>query len=232
MATRAERSAAPRPPLTRERVLAAALELADRDGIAGLTMRRLAAELGVEAMTLYHHVGNKETLVATLVERVVEGFTPPDPAAPDWRTEVRTALLSAHAVLEAHRWACPYLQGTGPMSLGRLRWMEALLARLRSAGFSARQTHHAYHVLDSHLIGSTLWAAGYATAAAPLDDLAATARAALDPAVFPALIEHIDVHLAPRDPEDRPTFEVGLDLILDGLARLLHEADPPDHENP
>src|SRR5690606_5807052 len=119
------------PPLTRERVLATALELADRDGIAGLTMRRLAAELGVEAMTLYHHVGNKEALVATLVERAVEGFVPPDPATPDWRTEVRSALLSAHAVLEAHPWACPYLQGTGPMSLGRLRWMEALLARLR-----------------------------------------------------------------------------------------------------
>lgn len=222
MATRAERSATPRPPLTRDRVLATALELADRDGIAGLTMRRLAAELGVEAMTLYHHVGNKDALVATLVERVVEPFALPDPTAPDWRADVRGALLSAHAALEAHPWACPYLQGTGPMSLARLRWMEALLARLRSAGFSARQTHHAYHVLDSHLIGSTLWAAGYATTTQPLDALAAAARAALDPAVFPALIEHIDVHLAPADPADRPTFEVGLDLILDGLDRLLH----------
>lgn len=221
MPTRAERSAVPRAPLTRERVLDAALALADRDGIAGLTMRRLAAGLGVEAMTLYHHVGNKDTLVATLVERVVEPFQRPDPAAPDWRTDVRAALLSAHAELEAHPWACPYLQAVGPMSMARLRWMEALLARLRSAGFSARQTHHAYHVLDSHLIGSTLWAAGYTRTSVPLETLAANARATLDPEVFPALLEHIDVHLAPADPSDRPTFEVGLDLILDGLARLL-----------
>ncbi len=223
MATRAERTAAPRPPLRRERVLDTALALADREGIAGLTMRRLAAELGVEAMTLYHHVGNKESLVAALVERVVETFPLPDPAAPDWRADVRGAMVAAHAALDAHPWACPYLQGAGQVSPARLRWMEALLGRLRSAGFSPRMTHHAYHTLDSHLIGSTLWAAGYASTSEPLETLAATVRAALDPAVFPALLEHIDVHLAPPDPSDPPTFVFGLDLVLDGLARLLPE---------
>ena len=220
MATRAERSAAPRPPLTRGRVLDAAMALADREGIAALTMRRLAADLGVEAMTLYHHVGAKDALLTSMVERVVAGFVPPPLAGPDWQGDLRAAMTAAHVALEAHPWAAPFLMEPQRLGPSRLAWMEALLGRLRSAGFSARMTHHAYHVLDSHLIGSTLWAAGYTSGIAASPDLAETFVASLS-GRFPYLLEHLEQHAGPAEPDEAGTFAIGLALILDGLARSL-----------
>ncbi len=223
MATRAERTASPRPPLTRDRVVDAALSLADREGIAALTMRRLAADLGVEAMTLYHHVGSKDALLDRLLERVVAGFVPPPMEGPEWQDDLRTALTGAHAALDRHPWACPFLMDPQRLGASRLDWMEAILGRLRSAGFSPMLTHHAYHVLDSHLIGSTLWAAGYATAIAAQPDLATTVIAALE-GRYPYLLEHLEQHTTPAEPDEPGTFAFGLDLILDGLAQLLRGA--------
>lgn len=221
MATRAERSASPRPPLTAERVVDAAVALADREGIGALTMRRLAADLGVEAMTLYHHVGAKDALLSLMAERVMAGFAPPPLDGPDWQGDLRAALTGAHLVLEAHPWACPFLMEPQRLGPSRLAWMEALLGRLRSARFSARLTHHAYHVLDSHLIGSTLWATGYTSAIASTPDLAATVQAGLDAGRYPFLLEHLEQHTRPPDAAERGTFAIGLDLILHGLARLV-----------
>jgi AcrR family transcriptional regulator len=210
-----------RPPLTRERVLRAAMELADRDGIEALTMRRLGQELGVEAMTLYYHVGRKDALLGAIVDLAYGEIEPPDPALA-WRTGLRRSAISAHDVLLRHPWATR-VTGGGPdvIGPGRVRYMEGLLARLRSAGFSAEMTHHAYHALDCHIVGYTLWEAGYDILADELPDLARSALRQLSAGGYPALTEHIEWHLAPSTGGGTSEFEFGLDLILDGLERIL-----------
>src|SRR5688572_15062435 len=149
-----------RAPLNRERVLQAAMQLADQSGIDGLSMRKLAQELGVEAMSLYHYFARKEELLNAMLDSVFAEFERPDPAG-DWRGAMRTSAISAHHTLLRHPWACQMLgEPTGP-GRGRLEWMNTILGRLRTAGFSAKLTHHAYHAVDSHIIGFTLWVLPY-----------------------------------------------------------------------
>jgi AcrR family transcriptional regulator len=208
-----------RTPLSRERVLRAAISLADESGIESLSMRRLAQELGVEAMSLYHHVANKGALLDGMLDIVFGEMEPPPPDG-DWKPAMRACALSAHHVLLRHAWACRLLMSpTGP-SPARLRWMDSVLGRLRGAGFSAEMTHHAYHALDSHIVGFTLWVLPYLALAREQPDFAQrfVAEAPLDE--LPYLAEHIGVHLADR-PGDTSEFDFGLDLILEGLERSL-----------
>ena len=146
----------PRAPLSRDRVLHAAVELADRDGIEGLSMRKLGQELGVEAMSLYNHVRNKDDLHDGIVEIVLGEVENPSPDG-DWKEEMRRTAISAHEVFIRHRWACSLMMRVPRVSPVRMEWMESLLRTLREAGFSADMTHHAYHALDSHITGFTLW---------------------------------------------------------------------------
>ncbi len=209
---------ASRLPLTRDRVLAAAVELADRDGLDALTMRRLAQELGVEAMSLYHHVANKDAVLAGMVERVVGEFELPPPAV-DWTTALRTTAISTHDSLLRHPWAAALLLSGPSISPARLRHMDAILGTLRRGGLSAAQTDHAYHALDSHIMGYTLWQVGIAAGMERAGDVA-TIRASLPLDELPFLAEHIEQHLKEPDPTDAGSFVFGLDLILDGLERL------------
>jgi AcrR family transcriptional regulator len=213
--------AAARQPLTRDRVIAAAIELADEAGITGLTMRALGERLGVEAMTLYYHVGRKDDLVGAMVDVVVAAFELPEAGA-DWKAELRRSALSAHDVLLRHRWAASLvLSGPAP-SPARLRHMNALLGCLRGAGFTADQTDHAYHALDSHIMGFTLWVVGMDLGSS--EDLAALAAdflTTLPRDELPHLVEHVEQHMRPPDPESPGEFAFGLDLILDGLERIL-----------
>ena len=209
----------PRQPLTRERVLAAAVELADREGIAALSMRRLAQTLGVEAMTLYYHVKNKDGLLDGIMDLVFREFEPAEPTTP-WKAAVRATAISAYDALMRHPWAAELSFKTG-VSQARLRWMDALLGTLRAAGFSPAMTHHAYHALDSHIVGFTLWVVGM-----PIDDesLPNTASAFLSTLPLdglPHLVEHVEQHIHPTD--DIREFEFGLDLLLDSLERRLAE---------
>lgn len=213
-------SSARRAPLTRERVLDAAMRLADQEGLDGLSMRRLGQALGVEAMTLYHHVGRKEQLLGALLDRVYAEIEPAD-LATDWRPAVRRAAMSAHEAFRRHPWAIGYFGGIGSVGRFQLAYMDALLQGLRDAGFSAILTHHAYHVLDSHIVGSILWAAGYEQAARREPDMAARAMDVLPLADYPAMAEHVEQHVSGAAARGIPTFEFGLDLILDGLERLL-----------
>ena len=155
MATQPEPQSEQRLPLSRERVLHAALALADEAGIASLSMRRLGQALGVEAMSLYNHVANKDDLLDGIVELVASEIELPSDAV-DWKEGLRQTAISSHEVFLRHRWACSLMMRPRA-SPARMRWMEAVLRTLRQAGFSADMTHHAYHALDSHITGFTLW---------------------------------------------------------------------------
>lgn len=217
----AAKSKAPR--LSRDRLLAAAIELADREGIAALTMRRLAEELGSSAMSAYYHVTNKDDLLGRMVDRVVEQMDLADGGG-DWKAAIRRTATSAHEVLRRHPWATAMLLSAPTVSAPRLRYMDAMLGCLRRAGFSPQQTDLAYHALDSHIMGFTLWLVGIS---AGLENLGPVSNVfdLFDADALPHLAEHAQQHLLERQPGEPGAFEFGLDLILEGLERRL----APDH---
>ena len=216
-----------RKPLTKERVLAKAIELADADGIEALSMRKLGQALGVEAMSLYNHVANKRELAAAMADRVIEQFELPDDGP--WDEAIRRCAVSAHDLLIAHRWACRLaLIPSDPQTIGgpRIRYMEWLLRRLREAGFSPEIAYSGYHTLDSHIFGFTLWQIGHADAAASFvvpegEDVETWALRLIQQmrGQYPYLAEHGEQHMA-NGPDGRYEFEFGLDLVLDGLRKL------------
>jgi len=217
-----------RTPLTRERILDAALALADAEGVEGLTMRRLAAELGVEAMTIYYHVPNKDAILDALVERVVGEIEMPEPGT-EWRPGLRGIAASAYEVLGRHRWATRTMLGPGrnpgPM---RLRYMDQILATLADAGFEPTVADHAYHALEGHIMGFTLWEAGMNLGTREeLQVLARAFLAQLPAETYPSVAAHIEHHLESRRPGDEGSFAFALDLLLDGLARLRPRSDAP-----
>lgn len=208
-----------RVPLSRDRVLHAAVELADEGGLESLSMRRLAERLGVEAMSLYHHVRNKGDLLGEMLDIVYSEVEPPSSEG-DWRSAMRRSAISFHHVLLRHPWACSLLMTPIEASPTRLRHMNTVLGRLRSAGFSADMTHHAYHALDSHIVGFTLWLLPFMAMAKQQPDYAERLLRELSTDDLPHLTEHINVHMAPDRPGDVDEFEFGLDLILDGLEGM------------
>jgi AcrR family transcriptional regulator len=185
-------------------------------------MRRLAQGLGVEAMSLYHHVRNKDDLLAGMLDMAYSEIELPAGDA-DWRSEVRRTAISFHDVLLRHEWACGLFMA--PLSVGpaRFRYMDTLLGRLRSAGFSADMTHHAYHVLDSHIVGFVLWLLPYLAFTRQSPQGAGDLLQNVPISELPHLAEHIGVHQAPARPGDMSAFEFGLDLILEGLERSRDE---------
>ncbi|HYI65779.1 MAG TPA: TetR/AcrR family transcriptional regulator C-terminal domain-containing protein [Candidatus Limnocylindrales bacterium] len=206
--------------LSRERVLEAAVALADEAGIGALTMRRLALELGVEAMTLYYYVARKDDILNGIVDIVLGEIELPSPGA-DWKPALRQMGISAYEVLVRHPWAASLVLSSSGISQARLRYMESILGTLRRAGFSAEMTDHGYHALESHIMGFTLWEVGMALGSA--EELAGKATAflrVLEREQLPYIAEHVDQHLKPRRPDDEGEFAFGLDLILDGLERM------------
>ena len=219
MATQPRPMREPRVPLSRDRVLRAAIELADRGGIESLSMRRLGQSLGVEAMSLYNHVASKDDILGGIVDIVEGDIALPAPGA-EWKTALRRTAMSAHDVFEQHPWAASLtLSSIGPRP-ARWRYMNALLGCLREAGFSAEMTDLAYHALESHIAGFTLWAAQIEFEPDELPDLVAVFIRELPDGAFPYLIEHAQQHLKERSPENEGAFAFGLDLILDGLERI------------
>jgi AcrR family transcriptional regulator len=209
-----------RSPLSRERILGAAIAFVDARGLTALTMRRLGTELGVEAMSLYHHVANKDDLLDAIVDAVTREIeVPPDDA--DWKEAIRRTAISSHEVFLRHRWACSLMMRRARVSPERMQWMEALLRTLREAGFSADMTHHAYHALDSHITGFTLWQVSMPfETKEELVDLAEGFLKEIPADEYPYVIEHAEQHIAPSSRDGKTEFEFGLDLILDGLERL------------
>jgi AcrR family transcriptional regulator len=210
----------PRLPLSRDRILQAALDLADEIGIESVTMRKLGQALGFEAMSLYNHVTNKDDVLDGILDLVLDESEPPSPAG-DWRTAIRNSAISVHRGLTRHPWACPLLMSPGRIRPARLQYMDSLLGRLREAGFSADTTYHAYHVLDAHIFVFSLWQANHSYNAAQVADLAAEWFERMIPAdVYPYLHEHGEQHLAGGPHHDVSAFEFGLGFILDGLEKI------------
>jgi len=212
MATETE----PRTPLSRERILQTALELADEQGIEAVTMRKLGQVLGFEAMSLYNHVANKDDLLDGVLDLVLEESEPPSQEG-DWDAAVRASAISVHDALRRHQWSCALLMH-GRVRPARLRYMDSLLGRLRQAGFDADTTYSVYHVLDSHIFGSALWEMGYTLKAEDAERLAAAVMPLLDQ--FPYLKEHAEQHMSEGAHQEVSAFQLGLDLILDGLRDL------------
>src|SRR6266508_4206615 len=198
---RRTRARTKRTPLSRERVLHAAIALADKDGIEALSMRKLAQELGVEAMSLYNHVANKNDVLDGMVDAVAGEIAAASGEA-DWKTAIRTIAISSYETLLRHPWAGGLWmhQMPGP---ARLRHFDAVLGSLREAGFSDRLTYHAYHILQSYVLGYTLQVLTYRTLA--LEELAETAASFIEQLSadeYPNFAEHVRQHMDPRLAEE------------------------------
>ena len=204
----------------------AAIGLADQGGIDSLTMRRLAQELGVEAMSLYYYVASKDDILKGIVDPVISEIDVPSDGA-DWKTALRRSAISFHNALSRHPWAAKLIMSGTGVGLARVRYMDAVLGRLREAGFSPQLTHHAYHALDSHIMGSTLWAAAYATMPKAQADLAQNFLRKLPLTEYPDFAEHAQQHIRKTGPKDKSEFEFGLDLILDSLERMRDAGSRP-----
>jgi AcrR family transcriptional regulator len=210
--------------LTREQVVTAAIELADRDGIGSISMRRLAQELGVEAMSLYTHVRSKDDLLDGMVDAVIS-MIPADTDAADWRTSLRRMALSARGVMLRHPWAPATVETrTAPGPAG-MAYVNAVLGILREGGFSIAQAHHALHILGSRVLGFSQTV--FDDSADPDPEAAASLpdefAAAFPYATEMALAVTHGGALGPCD--DDGEFEFALDFILDGLHGL--QQSPP-----
>jgi AcrR family transcriptional regulator len=212
------RRAGRREPLSAERVLQAALALADEGGLEALSMRRLAQALGVEAMSLYNHVPGKEQVLDGLVELVVAEIDLPTPGG-DWRATMRGRARSAHAALMRHRWATMLFVSHLNIGPRMLRYVDATIGCLREAGFSWPMADHAWTALDAFTYGFTLQKLNfplepgeYASAASGFLPLIPKDR-------FPHLRGMSEEVIAGRQ-DGLHELELGLDLLLDGLERL------------
>lgn len=209
----------PRLPLSRERILESALALVDEHGLESLTMRKLGQELGFEAMSLYNHVANKDDLIDGILDLVLAEAELPSPAG-EWDTAVRRSAISVHDALRRHPWACPLLMMPGRIRPARLQYMDALLGCLREAGFSAETTYTAYHVLDGHILGFSLWEASHSYSDIDVAEMAKWFQDTITPDAYPHLTEHAQQHFTEGPHSDVRAFEFGLDLILDGLRKI------------
>jgi AcrR family transcriptional regulator len=218
MVTNADPIAQPRVPLSRERVLRAAIVLADESGIESLSMRHLGQELGVEAMSLYNHVANKDDIIAGIVDSVVSEFDMA-PGRTGWEADLRRIMMSAHEVLLRHAWACSILMSAASVGPARLEFMDSVLRTLRDAGFSVRLSHLGFHALDIHLMGHTMSEANFQFDSAELADMGERFLQGLPAGEYPHMVEHVRYHLGDPKLGLEDDFGFGLGLILEGLER-------------
>jgi AcrR family transcriptional regulator len=224
MPPRTDNDKATRTPLSRERILRAALALADEHGIDGLSMRKLAAELGVDPMSLYNHVANKDDLLDGMIDLVVAEIVPAPVDADDWKATLRARIMAARSTMLRHRWASQVLESRTAASPAVMRHYDTVAGILRDGGFSVDLVHHALHVLGSRMLGFSqeLFDDTAAMAEGP-EVLALNAhRMAGD---FPHLsamllrISHDEATVVGSGCDDQFEFTFALDLLLDGLER-------------
>lgn len=205
--------------LTRHRVLSAALELADTGGLEALSMRRLGEAVGVEAMSLYNHVSNKEDLLDGMIDLVFGEVELPEPGG-DWRLAMRRRAASMRQVLSRHRWAIGLMESRSTPGPATLRHHDAVLGCLRQGGLSLTLTAHAVSVLDSYIYGFALQ-----EKALPFDtpqetaELAESIMSGFGAGEYPYLTEIATAHVMRPGYAYGDEFAFGLDLILDGLQR-------------
>jgi len=219
------KTARERPVLSRERILAGAVAVADDGGVDALTIRSLAAHLGVKPMSLYYYVANKSEILDAIVDGVFSEINLPTVDG-DWRAEIHLRATSARHVLRRHSWAIGLLESRTSPGPATLRHHDAMLGTLRGAGFSIAMTAHAYALIDSYVYGFALQ-----EAALPFDGpdtVAEVAGSIMEQFVggqYPHLVELATEHLLQPGYDFSDEFDFGLDLILDALAASLTEHD-------
>ena len=224
MATRANPRAERRVPLSRERVLRAAFDRTDKDGVESLSMRKLAQQLGVEAMSLYRHVRNKGDIVDGMVDLVFAEIGLP-PSGVHWKTAMRQRAISAREVLARHSWAIGLMESRSTPGPATLQHHDAVLGCLQDAGFSIALAAHAYSVLDSYIYGFALQQASlpFQTSEEAVE-VADSIRRQFPVDAYPHLMEMAVKHVLQPGYDYAYEFEFGLDLILDGLERAQNTA--------
>jgi AcrR family transcriptional regulator len=217
-----DKAAPRRTPLNRDRVLAAAVALADELGIEPVSMRRLAEELGVVPMALYKHVADKDELLDGMVDRVIDEIEPPDPDL-TWRDAVRTRILSARTVLLRHPWARRVMEGRTTPTPTVLGYMDSTIAMFTAGGLSVDLTHHVMHAFGSRIFGFTQEL--FSDSSSPTPEMPAEAAAQLAtafPHIFAVAMSrpHDEHSVVGSGCDDQFEFEFTLDLLLDGVERL------------
>ena len=201
-------------------MLRAGITRADKGGIESLSMRKLADGLGVKAMSLYKHVANKDDLLDGMLDDVFAEFDLPS-AGTEWKAGVRGIAISAHETLVRHAWAAGLWSSQKP-GPARLRYGNALLGCFRDAGFSKEVTYHAYHIIESYILGYTFQVLGFRQV--DPEQFAGVAAGFLTgnfAAEYPHFHEHVLQHLQlDTELEEESGYEIGLDLILAGLEPL------------
>jgi AcrR family transcriptional regulator len=209
-------AASERIPLSRDRILRTALDLADASGLEALTMRRLGNELGYEAMSLYRHIANKDDLLDGMLDLVLAEWELPD--GDDAVEAIRTTARSVHQGLRRHPWAARLLMTGAHIRPRRLAYGEFLLGRLRDTGLDADRMYHVYHLLDGFIFGFSLWEIAYTSTDDPdFADRVAEFMQQIPWDDYPNFTEHRDQHMTDGPHREVSSFDVGLDLILAGL---------------
>ena len=221
-----------REPLSRDRVLSAALAVADDGGLDGLTIRSLAQRLEAKPMSLYHYVANKDEILDGLVDLVFAEIELPEPTG-DWREEMARRCRSARQVLKRHPWSIGLLESRTSPGPATLRHHDANLGALRAGGFSVAQTGHAYALLDAFVYGFAVQEAslpfegpdGAAEVAGPI-------MALMEAGEYPHMVEFATQHAMLPGYDFGDEFEFGLDLVLDGIGRMLEDRSSTDRKMP
>lgn len=208
-----------RQPLSKDRILRGALDVADAGGLAALTIRTLASELGVKPMAVYHYVANKEEILDGLVDLVFAEIDLPDSDG-SWRPEIRRAMSSAREVLRRHPWAINLMESRPTPGPATLDHHEAILATLRKGGFALPAAAHAYALIDAYVYGFAVQ-----ETTLPLsepEDVAALAESVMDTFVagYPYLTEIATQHVMQPGYDFGDEFEIGRELVLDALEQL------------
>jgi len=214
---------AARQPLRRDRILSAALHLADQEGVDSLSMRNLAGKLGVQAMSLYNHVANKDDILDGLVELVVAEIEIPR-LEDDWKVAMRRRAESAHQVLLRHPWAIMAMMTRANAGPAMLRYVDATIGCLIRAGFSYETADHAWHTMDNHIYGFTLQEVNFPFRE---PDYADTAREFMSKTTTDAYPYFTTLATLVMDRAYSGVHDLsfGLDLVLDGLERYLEEVE-------
>ena len=207
-------------PLSRDRVLRAAVDLADREGINALSMRKLGQEVGVEAMSLYNHVRNKEELLNGMID-IVFGEIDLPAADAEWSAAMRQRAISARQALKRHPWAIGLMESRAQPGPATLRHHDSVLRNLRTAGFSVELAAHAYSVLDSYIYGFTLneLTLPFDNSPEKVAEVAGNIMREMPAGEYPYLTEMAVEHAMKPGYDYGDEFEFGLALILEGIRK-------------
>jgi AcrR family transcriptional regulator len=214
-----KRARGSRVPVTPERAFTAAVAMADAEGIGAVTMRRLAQELGVEAMSLYHHVPNKDAILDGMVDLVFAEIELPEDDGTEWTDAMRRRAVSARAALKRHPWAISIMDSRSSPGAATLRHHDAVIGACRRAGFSVAMAAHAFSMLDSYIYGFVLQEVNL-----PFDDTSDLTQVVdsimlpFSAEDYPHLVEFTTEYILKPGYSYGAEFAYGLDRILQTLA--------------